>query len=285
MLAAIVASAARQPRLQPLLTSQRRHLMASLSPSPSASPSHPFSSSSSSSSPIAAESIARLRQHTACDVSDALLKLKSPAAGFIADLNVYGKPCKTTTIAPVSTVLFAAKGQTPTSQDDDHPLPPSNLPANLHWTDVVEPDSFVVIKQPPGQINAVCGGIMALRIKIRGAKGIAVAGRVRDVAELTSTELPVMYAKILAYGTSTVGAGAGSVAWALQVPIDINGVTVKPGDVAFHDPDNGFVVIPRDKLPQVLNLMPKLVAADDKVKEDVGRGSSVHDAFALHRGG
>ncbi|RDA87859.1 hypothetical protein CP532_2944 [Ophiocordyceps camponoti-leonardi (nom. inval.)] len=278
MLAAIVTSAAssavRQPRIQPLLTSQRRSLMSSLTPS--SPPSHPPHSSSP---PIAAEAIARLRQHTACDVSDALLKLKSPAAGFIADVNVYGKPSKTITIAPVSTVLFVAKGQTqsPTGEDD---RPPSNLPADLHWTDVVEPDSFVVIKQPPGQINAVCGGIMALRMKIRGAMGIAVAGRVRDVAELTSTGLP-----ILAYGTSTVGAGAGSVAWALQVPIDINGVTVKPGDVAFHDPDNGFVVIPRDKLQQVLDLMPKLVAADDKVKEDVSSGSSVHDAFAKHRRG
>ncbi|RDA92437.1 hypothetical protein CP533_6450 [Ophiocordyceps camponoti-saundersi (nom. inval.)] len=266
MLAAIIAASARQPRIQPLLTSQRRRLMTSISPS----------------SPMSAEAITRLKQYTACDVSDALLKLKSPAAGFIANLNVYGKTSKTITVAPVSTVLFITKGQAPSVEDD---FPASNLPANLHWTDVVEPDSFVVIKQPPGQINAVCGGIMALRIKIRGAKGIAVAGRVRDVAELTSTELPVMRAKILAYGTSTVGAGAGSTAWALQVPIDINGVTVKPGDVAFHDPDNGFVVIPRDKLQQVLDLMPKLVAADDKVKEDVSRGSSVHDAFALHRGG
>ncbi|PFH56256.1 hypothetical protein XA68_16830 [Ophiocordyceps unilateralis] len=226
----------------------------------------------SSSSSISAEAIARLQKHTACDVSDALLRLKVPAAGFIADLNVYsGHDGSGKTIAPVSTVLFVAKGQTPAE-------PAPNVPTHLHWSDVTEPDSFVVIKQPPGQTNAVCGGIMGLRMKLRGAKGIAVAGRVRDLAELRSTNIP-----ILAYGTSTVGAGGGSVAWALQVPLDINGVAVKPGDVAFHDADNGFVVIPRDKLQQVLDLMPKLVAADDKVKEDVGRGSSVHAAFELHR--
>ncbi|PHH78311.1 hypothetical protein CDD80_7066 [Ophiocordyceps camponoti-rufipedis] len=215
---------------------------------------------------------ALLRKHSACDVSDALARLKVPSAGFLADLHAYS-PGSGKTIAPVSTVLFVAKGHAP-----EHPAP--NLPGQLHWSDATEPDSFVVIQQPRGQTNAVCGGIMALRMKMCRAKGIAVAGRVRDVAELRSTGLP-----ILAYGTSTVGAGGASVAWASQVPLDINGVTVKPGDVAFHDPDDGFVVIPQDKLQQVLDLMPKLVAADDKVKEHVVRGGTVHDAFRLHRDG
>ncbi|PHH68257.1 hypothetical protein CDD83_6180 [Cordyceps sp. RAO-2017] len=87
----------------------------------------------------------------------------------------------------------------------------------------------------------------------------------------------------MAYGSSTVGAGGGSVPWALQVPLEIGGAVVAPGDVAFHDPDNGLVVIPRGALDRVLELLPGLVAADDKVKRDVGRGTSVRDAFKLHR--
>lgn len=132
--------------------------------------------------------LAKLEQYTACDISDALLKLKVPGAGFIADLNSYsGKPgndAGTLTIAPVSTVLFAAKGETLAE-------PTPNVPKDTHWTDVTEPGTFVVMKQPPGQTNAICGGIMALRMKIREAKGILVAGRVRDVEELRSTNLPV----------------------------------------------------------------------------------------------
>ncbi|KAF4504825.1 hypothetical protein G6O67_008230 [Ophiocordyceps sinensis] len=206
--------------------------------------------------PISAHLVAQLQTYTACDISDALLKLKVPGAGFIADLNLYcPQPGQDTTptIAPVSTVLFIAKGETPAD-----PVP--NIPDGLHWSDATEPGSFIVIKQPPGQTNAVCGGIMALRIKIRGAKGVAVAGRVRDLAELRSTNLP-----ILAYGTSTVGAGGGSVPWALQVPLNINGTVVKPGDIAFHDPASGLVIIPRDE-------------------KDVLGGMSVHEAFKLHRG-
>lgn len=70
----------------------------------------------------------------------------------------------------------------------------------------------------------------------------------------------------------------------MQVPLDINGVTVSPGDIAFQDPVNGVVIIPKDKVDQVLEMLPKLIAADDKVKQDVLKGMSVYDAFKLHRG-
>ncbi|KAG6090189.1 hypothetical protein E4U31_007916, partial [Claviceps sp. LM219 group G6] len=88
---------------------------------------------------------------------------------------------------------------------------------------------------------------------------------------------------ILALGTSTVGAGAASTPHALQVPLDINGVIVSPGDIAFQDPVNGVVIIPRDKLDRVLDLLPGLTAADERVKEDILKGVSVYEAFARHR--
>lgn len=67
------------------------------------------------------------------------------------------------------------------------------------------------------------------------------------------------------------------------MPIDIDGTAVAPGDVVFGDPENGVVVIPRDKVDQVIDLLPKITAADDKVKEDVLKGATVFDAFKTHR--
>lgn len=81
-----------------------------------------------------------------------------------------------------------------------------------------------------------------------------------------------------------MGAGGGSVPWAAQVAVEVNGVQVTPGDVAFSDPGNGVVIIPQEKVGQVLELLPSLVAADAKVKEDVLKGMSVYEAFKLHRG-
>lgn len=53
------------------------------------------------------------------------------------------------------------------------------------------PGSVVVMSQPEGQKCAVLGGIMALRMKVLGVKGVVVSGRVRDLEELKETELPV----------------------------------------------------------------------------------------------
>lgn len=43
------------------------------------------------------------------------------------------------------------------------------------------------------------------------------------------------------------------------------------------------MAIPRDLLDQVLEVMPKLIGMDDKVKEAVGRGMTVFDAFKQFR--
>lgn len=148
------------------------------------------------SSSVSAQAIGELEKYTACDVSDALLKLKVPGAGFIADLTQYSPRHSPTgsskeekvTVAPVSTVLFTAKDEDPTSTST---RPAPNFPKDTHWVDNAVPGTFAVMQQAPGQTNAICGGIMALRMKMLGLKGIIVAGRVRDLVELQSTELPV----------------------------------------------------------------------------------------------
>ncbi|KAM3543409.1 hypothetical protein ARSEF1564_003650 [Beauveria bassiana] len=232
----------------------------------------------SSFSTISAQAISELEKYTACDVSDALLKLKVPGAGFIADLTQYSPRNKQerVVVAPVSTVLFTAKDEDPTTAST---RPAPNFPKDTHWVDNAVPGTFAVMQQAAGQTNAICGGIMALRMQVLGLKGIIVAGRVRDLVELQSTELPIW-----ALGTSTVGSGGSSTPWAREVPLTINGVRVAPGDLAVHDPVNGVVVIPQDKVTQVLELLPKLTSADDKAKADVALGVSVKEAFQRHRG-
>lgn len=44
------------------------------------------------------------------------------------------------------------------------------------------------------------------------------------------------------------------------------------------------MVIPRELLDDTLSLMPRLVAADDKVKEAVEKGMTVAEAFKKFRG-
>ncbi|CAG8954404.1 hypothetical protein HYFRA_00006031, partial [Hymenoscyphus fraxineus] len=83
--------------------------------------------------------------------------------------------------------------------------------------------------------------------------------------------------------TSTVGAGAEAKPHAVQTTLDIEGTKVVPGDLVFSDPLNGVVVIPKEKVGDVLELLPGLVGADERVKEAVEGGMGVGEAFGRFR--
>ncbi|KAL4751389.1 hypothetical protein BDW72DRAFT_203098 [Aspergillus terricola var. indicus] len=230
------------------------------------------------------EKLDNLQNYSACDKpADGSL----PRAGHLADLTPFSPILgrNTTTpkiIAPASTIQFIPKSSSPTSLFSDSASPPNpnqTFPQGTHWVDNTEPNTIVLISQPPGQHCAVVGGIMAVRMKSLGIKGVVVDGRIRDLSEIQGASLPVW-----AKRTSTVGTGAEAKPGLRNVRIDVGGVTVEPGDIVFCDPLEGVVVIPKDLLDKVLEVMPGIVEADDKVKEAVEGGMSVFEAFKKFRG-
>lgn len=138
----------------------------------------------SSFSPLPPTVLETLYKYTACDISDALLKLKVPGAGFLSDLIPITSSGKSLA-APASTVLFIPK------TEDGSAYPQGNIPAGAHWVDLAPPHTIVVESQPEGQKNAVLGGIMAARMKVLKVQGVVVHGRVRDIEELKDSGLPV----------------------------------------------------------------------------------------------
>ncbi|KAE8144751.1 ribonuclease E inhibitor RraA/Dimethylmenaquinone methyltransferase [Aspergillus avenaceus] len=230
------------------------------------------------------EKLQILQNYSACDVSDALLKLQknpegtTPRAGHLADFIPFSPTTDRTKlpklIAPASTFKFIPK-----SSPDANPSDPSHsFPPGTHWVDSAEPGTITVIEQPEGQHCAVLGGVMAVRMKYLGVMGALVNGRIRDLGEIRECRLPVW-----ARGTSTVGTAAEAKPGLRNVPVSLGGVDVSPGDIIFCDPVDGVVAIPHELLDRVLELMPKLVAMDDKVKEAVLQGSSVFEAFKTFR--
>ncbi|KAL5115901.1 hypothetical protein ACEQ8H_006217 [Pleosporales sp. CAS-2024a] len=214
-------------------------------------------------------------------LADGLLKLNVPGAGFLADIPSTARPEWTKVLAPASTFLMVPKATksfpNPSSMPRD--APESNLADARPWSDWVEKDTIAVISQPAGQSCAVVGGIMAARAKVLGAKGLVVDGRVRDIVALNATQLPIW-----SRGTSIIGAGAETQFHARNVAVKIGETTVEAGDVIMIDPfENGVVAVPQGKVDELLERLPKLVGADEKVIEDVEAGVSVAEAFQKHR--
>ncbi|EKG13047.1 Ribonuclease E inhibitor RraA/Dimethylmenaquinone methyltransferase [Macrophomina phaseolina MS6] len=228
-----------------------------------------------------------LSKYSACDVSDALLKLDVPGAGFIPDIGPL-KTGGTRVVAPASTVHFAPKSTgsfpKPIGEEPNLREPAdknaSKIAPGTPYADLVNPETIVVLSQPEGQACAVVGGINGVRMEQLGAKGLLVSGRVRDLETLRGLKIPVW-----SKGTSSVGAGGQTKAYAVGYPVDIGDVTVVSGDIVMLDPaENSAVVVPKDKIDAVLELIPKLTEADEKCMADVLAGGTVKEAFAKHRG-
>lgn len=147
------------------------------------------------------------------------------------------------------------------------------------------PGTFAFLQQPTGQVCAVCGDILATRLKVRGVKGVIADGRVRDVSAMRQLvqEGNGEFA-VWSRGSSTVGTGLEAKPWAADVPLRVGDFTVKPGDILCADAEeNGCAIIPREKLEELMAILPALKEADEKCVADVQAGVDVTEAFRRHR--
>ena len=125
----------------------------------------------------------------------------------------------------------------------------------------------------------------------RGAVGVVISGRCRDLSEHRAANFPVF-----ARGHSTLGQSPFTRPSAVNVPVTLapEGSTpgiegafpeaiVNPGDLIVADED-GVVFVPPTLVDQVLALAEKGRAVDAKCMEDIRAGSGVQEAFKKHRG-
>lgn len=106
----------------------------------------------------------------------------------------------------------------------------------------------------------------------------------RDVAGCGSLCADGTFA-VWSKGLSTVGTSLEAKPWAVDIPVQVGGVVVQPGDFAVLDEaEKGIVIIPKEKLAEVAEVLPALKEADDAVLRDVQAGVGVKEAFQKHRG-
>jgi regulator of RNase E activity RraA len=177
-------------------------------------------------------------------------------------------------------VLFVDNNHKP-GDEYGHIIVPkdSNLPSDKHFSDIAPAGSVVIMQQPIHQVAALLGDIVATRFKVRGVKAVVTDGRTRDVVgcgELCKDGNFQCWAKaVTSPGTSLEGKP-----WAVDVPLQIGNVVVRPGDLIVADEGEMVCcVIPKDKIPSVMELLPKHKEADDGLLEDVQNGMDFKTAI------
>src|SRR5438477_8942951 len=93
--------------------------------------------------------------------------------------------------------------------------------------------------------NAIIGELMMSRARQRGIAGIVIWGAIRDSAEIGAGTYPVYASGVTHRGPYKNGPGE------INVPINMGGMAVNPGDIIVGDAD-GLVAIPQDQAERVL---------------------------------
>jgi 4-hydroxy-4-methyl-2-oxoglutarate aldolase len=147
---------------------------------------------------------------------------------------------------PAATVLEAAT---------DEFLPPTHA---LDLIDEAPRGSVIVISIMGGESDvAVWGGLMTAGAVANGHVGAVLDGAVRDLVEIRRDYGLPVYARDVSPGT-TLGRYKTV---ASQVPVQVGGVVVHPGDIIVGDVD-GVVVVPHAQAEAVLAMAQEIDARE-----------------------
>jgi 4-hydroxy-4-methyl-2-oxoglutarate aldolase len=111
--------------------------------------------------------------------------------------------------------------------------------------DRAQPGDVLVLTMPEPEPVALIGELLVTQAKQRGVAALLVDAAVRDVAELRDLGVPVWARWIRVRGATKTEVGE------LDVPVDVGGATINPGDALVLDAD-GVVAVRAERLDEVL---------------------------------
>ncbi len=131
----------------------------------------------------------------------------------------------------------------------------------------------VVVTQANDEASAHLGELSATAIQGRGGRGAVLYGGIRDVDYILRLGFPVF----CRYRTPVDIVGRWEVE-AYNVPIDIAGVHVRPGDFISADSD-GVLVVPAEIAEEVLVRSEELASTENQVRDAIVQGEHPLDAY------
>jgi regulator of RNase E activity RraA len=137
----------------------------------------------------------------------------------------------------------------------------------------VAPGQMLLIDSGGAEVST-CGGLAALAAQLRGAEAVIIDGACRDLDEIRRLGLWVASRSV----TPVTGKTRIKVE-AINEPVRIGGVIVRPGDLVVAD-ETGLVVIPAQKLADVLARAEALLEIDARLEAALKAGKSFSKAAA-----
>lgn len=140
------------------------------------------------------------------------------------------------------------------------------------FLDDVQPGQVVVIDNG-GRIDCtVWGDLMTISASQRGIAATVIDGVCRDVPGIRACHYPV-FSKgyYMVTGKDRVQCDA------VNVPVSIAGLQVKPGDILLGD-DTGALVIPAERADEVCRVAQNIAEKEQRIEQELRKGSSLREA-------
>lgn len=148
------------------------------------------------------------------------------------------------------------------------------------YIDDLGPGDVVVLDNNGRTDCTVWGDILTVTAKMKGLAGTVIDGVCRDVPGIREEKYPIFTrGRFMVTGKDRV------MVQAMQIPVSIGKVQVKPGDILVGD-DSGVVVVPWELAEDVLSSAQAIEEAENSIVQAVKGGLSlreVREKFGYHK--
>ncbi|MGO4303601.1 RraA family protein [Cupriavidus sp. RAF12] len=131
--------------------------------------------------------------------------------------------------------------------------------------DLSGPGDIIVVDAGGGGPNAIIGEIMLALAISRGAAGFVIDGLIRDSDTIGKEPLPVYARGVSHRGPYKDGPGE------LHVPVSIDGMVVRPGDLIIGDGD-GLLVVPAEEAEAIAVRVEEVQRMEAGILESIAQG-------------
>jgi 4-hydroxy-4-methyl-2-oxoglutarate aldolase len=138
----------------------------------------------------------------------------------------------------------------------------------------VQPGEILVLTMPEPAPVALVGDLLATQALAHGVAGLLIDASVRDVEELRALGLPIWSRFIRVRGATKTELGA------LNVPVEVGGAQINPGDCVILDAD-GAVVVAAGRAAAVLDAGLAREAKEAELRAKFQAGQISIDVYGI----
>lgn len=169
-------------------------------------------------------------------------------------------------------VTLIGRSKTTLWADMAHPDPePYKL--ELAAVDSCRPDDVLVGAASGSNRSGIWGELLTTASRNTGCVGVIIDGAVRDVARMKTMKFPVF-----ARGMNPYDSRDRQRVIDVDIPIEIDGIQICPGDLIAADID-GIVIVPQSVEQQVVRAAWAKAHAENEVRDAIRDGMSATKAF------